>query len=1207
MPSLKASKQGIARIKQARNEKGWTVNDPKWLDEASKVLGINREEKGYRAEGISEGTWSRFRAGEQPINTQAFQAYCQVLGLNWEEIVDRCPTQPTVPLESSDLANQSESDSNYTGRERAIAHPHQDWGEAPDVSIFFGRDDELTTLNQWIVTDKCRLVGLLGMGGIGKTALSVKLAQQISGEFDYLIWRSLRESPQVERILADLINVLSNQQETDLPDTVGERITRVIHYLRSWRCLLVLDNAESILQGGTPAGQYREGYQGYGDLLKRVGESTHQSCLVFTSREKPREIATIAGKTRPVRVLQLTGLSVLEGRQIFTEHGSFFGSEDEWRVVIEHYGGNPLALNIAASVIQEVLNGDLSRLIKNYLEQGKVVFDDIRDLLERQFNRLSPSEKEVMYWLAINREPVSDSELQEEIVSSGTQQELLEALTSLRRRSLIEQSALSFTQQPAIMEYMTNRLINQVCEEIVNGEIALFNCHALIKAQAKDYVRETQIRLILKPVIDRLIHTLGSQKTLESHLNQILSTLREQSPLRPGYAGGNVLNMLGQMQTNLTNHDFSSLTIRQADLRGVYLPYVNMANSKLEKSVFSLSFVNILSVAFSPDGTLLATGDTNGEIRLWQVADEQLLRTCKGHTNWVRAVAFSPDGRILASGSTDQTVRLWDTATGNCLHTLAKHKNWVWSVSFSSDSKTLASGSDDKTVRIWDVATGECVKTLLEHTHLVRSVAFGSDSSTLVSASVDKIVKLWDVQTGQCLKSWQECNNKVRSIAFRLDEDKLAIGTDDNKVILLDVRTGEHLKTFLGHTNRVWSVAFSPDGKNLVSGSADHTVKLWDIHTGQCLNTLREDGHRVRSLAFSPDGHTLASGSDDQRVSLWDIRDGKRLKTLQGYTQRVWSVAFSPDGQTLVSGSDDHRIRLWDVSTGECRQTLSRHTGRVRSVAFSPDGGTIASASNDQKIILWDVCTGKCRVTLSGHKDWVSSIAFSRRDGTKLVSASDDKTVRLWDVRAGKSVKSLGEHTDWIWSVDLSPDGSILANASEDKQVLLWDVNTDECIKTLQGHKDKVRSVAFSPNGQILASGSDDQTIKLWDIGTGQCLQTLEGHSSQIRSVAFSPNSQILASGSDDKTVKLWDVHTGQCLQNCEEHTHPVWSVTFSPDGYTVASGSEDETIKLWDVNTGYCLKTLRALRPYEGMNITGVTGLTEATIATLIDLGAVG
>lgn len=270
---------------------------------------------------------------------------------------------------------------NFVSAKETTANIHCDWGEAVDVTAFYGRTEELNTLKQWIVGDRCRLVALLGMGGIGKTALSVKLAEQIQDEFEYLIWRSLHNAPPLQEILVNLIQFLSNQQVTEatLPKDLDSRISRLIEYLRSSRCLLVLDNAETILRDGDRAGYYREGYSGYGELFKRVGEARHTSCLVLTSREKPKEFVLLEGETLPVRSLQLTGLKAAEGREVFRVKGSFTGSESECNILIEHYAGNPLAKMVAAG-IQELLDSNISEFLR-FLEQGTLVFDDIYDLL----------------------------------------------------------------------------------------------------------------------------------------------------------------------------------------------------------------------------------------------------------------------------------------------------------------------------------------------------------------------------------------------------------------------------------------------------------------------------------------------------------------------------------------------------------------------------------------------------------------------------------------------------------------------------------------------------------------------------------------------------------------------------------------------------------------------------------------------------------
>jgi WD40 repeat protein len=1093
-----------------------------------------------------------------------------------------------------------------------------DWGDATFTSAFYGRTQELTTLQQWILNERCRLVSLLGMGGIGKTALSVKLAEQIQEDFEYVIWRSLREAPPINTIVANLIQVLSDQQETEnnLPEKLSDKISRLVDYLQNNRCLVILDNVESILRSGSRAGQYREGYEGYGELFKQLGEANHQSCLVLTSREIPKEVALLKGQTLPVRSLQLSGLKVDEGQEILKVKG-LSAAEEEWKAIIKLYTGNPLALKIVATTIEDVFDGNVTE----FLQQNTAVFGDIRDILDQQFERLSDVEKEIMYWLVINREPVSLSQLREDIVLPIPPQKLLEALESLVRRSLIEKatlreelrstpklvekSAATFTLQPIVMEYVTQVLIELVCGEIETHNIDLFRCHALMKATAKDYVRETQIRLILQAVINGLLTVFRSKKNLVNQLTQILARQREESPLEPGYTAGNVLNLLSHLKTDLSGYDFSHLAVWQADLRNVKLHDVNFQNANLAKSVFAETFGGILSVAFSPNGELLALGDTNGEIRLYQVSDWKQLLTCKGHTKWVVSVAFSPDSRTFASSSTDYTVKLWDVSTGECLQALQGHDNEVWSVAFSPDGNTLASASDDQTMKLWSVQTGECKRTFQGHTSWVCSVAFSADGQTLVSGSDDHTIKVWNINTSECLKTFHGHNDGIRSITVSPDGKILVSGSEDQTVKLWDINTGECLKTFHGHSNEVYSLAFSPQGDLLASGSFDQTVKLWDVSTGECLKTLQGHSSWIFSVAFSSKGDILATGSYDQTVRLWSVHTGECLKTFQGYTNQLLSVAFCPNGQMLGSGSHDFSVRLWDVNTGQVLQTFLGHRAVVHSVAFSPNGQTLVSGSDDQTVRLWDVNTGQVLQTFQGHRAVVHSVAFSP-NGQTLASGSNDQTVRLWDVSTGQALRTFLGHNAAVWSVAFSPQGTMLASGALDQTIKLWDVSTGECKRTLEGHTNWAWSVAFSPDSELLASTSPDGTLRLWSISTGKCERILHTNTGWLQSVTFSPDSRTLATSSQDYTVKLWDVSTGQCFRTLQGHTGWVWSVAFCCDNQTLASGSEDETIRMWNIATGECLKTLKAEKPYKRMNIMGVTGLTTATIATLKVLGAV-
>jgi WD40 repeat protein len=1122
---------------------------------------------------------------------------------------------------------------------------YQDWGDAPDVFGFVGRSDELAMLEQWITHDRCRLVSLFGMGGMGKTSLAVVLAKRLQDQFDYVVWRSFRNAPSIQSVLSDLLEFFAAQQGPRvIPNDLNQSFLCLIEYLRQYRCLIVLDNFETVLPGDALT-NFKA------CVLEHFLDLPHQSCILVTSREKSDTIAWKEGATLPIRSLHLRGLNATEGQAIFAPKGTFSASESDWQTLVHYYAGNPLALKMVAAAIGELFSSNITEFLQ-ILKQNTLVFDDIRSLLDHQFNRLSTYEKEVMYWLAIHREVLSFSELQQDLLLPDAKRKLPETLKALRHRFLIEKSPDGFTQQPVIMEYLTEKIVEQACQEIVTEESEFLTSHALMKAQTKDYLRESQKRLILESIIERLSTTLRSQE-IEQHCDRILQKLQAQYPNSTGYAAGNLINLLCCLKIDLTGRDFSYLTISQAYLQDVSLNGVNFAHSNLARSVFVETLGNIWSVAFSPDGTLLAASDTGGEIHFWQVNDGKKILTCKGHSHWVCTIAFI-DNQTLVSGSADHTLKLWDVATGECLQTFHGHEDWVISVAFFPQHRLVASSGVDRTIKLWNIDTGQCLQTLQEHRHWVCTIAFSPNGQWLVSGSDDHCLKLWDIKTGQCLRTYQGHTSHVRAVAIAPSSEMIASGGDDGTIKLWDISTGDCITTLKGHLNPVRSLVFNPDGRTLASASEDHTLKLWDMAEHGCLKTLQGHTAHVRTLAFSPDGQTLASGSADQTVKLWHGHTGQCLKTLQGYTNFVLSIAFSSDGQTLASGSADHTVKLWQLppsqekqgsNTAEPSSLLDRpsipeksnphssprilkgHSDWVLSVAFSPDGETVASGSFDQTIRLWHRASGECLKVLRGHKNWIHSVAFSP-DGQLLASGSSDQTIQLWDGQTGDRLATFRGHTSHVWSVAFSPDGQFLASGGDACVVKLWNLAGD-CLYTLQGHTHRVYSIAFSPDGRTLVSSSVDQTVKLWDVsqlalgeapqeigiinigsGTGAGIGRsqkveLEGIG-WVKSIAFSPDGQTLASSNTQPVVKLWQVATGCCMQVMRGHSSRIWSIVFSPNGQILASGSEDGTIRLWHRETGECLGIFRNPRPYEEMNITNVMGITEAQRRMFKALGAI-
>jgi WD40 repeat protein len=1180
MPSVKASEQGLVQIRSAIALKNWTMSDDRWSLEASKILepSKNWEELELFAVGCSKSTRERLLEGT-PIQKRAFNAFCQALGIKPDDVAH---------------------------------YLREDWGKAPDVQTFHGRQEELVTLKQWIVRDRCRLINIVGFagigktslvrGGIGKTDLSLQLARKVRENFEYLIWRRLLNAPPLEILLTELIEFVCDNRETELATTTDGLIAQLLQHLKQRRCLLILDNIESILKSKDGAGSYRSGYEGYGNFFQRIGTSEHQSCLLLTSRVKPRDIEQME-EVHLVRSLELDGLDTAAGRAIFQDIGrannvDFYGTESDWSRLISFYSGNPLALEVTARHILRQYDGNLTEFLKHDLR----VFGTIRDFLNWHFERLTAAEKNVLYWLALNREAVTIAELKQDLVSAVERKHLPETLDALERQIPIEKNANRRTLQPVLIEYLSEKAIAEVCQEIESGKLQILNNHALIKASAEDYIKDSQIRLILLPIIERLNEIgLELQNSLENRLSRLLKNINRQIP---GYTAGNLINLMRHAGIDLEGYDFSKLTIWQADLQDLNLHQVNFAECKFANSSLTQNFGGVQGIAFSPNRDLFAVGDTTGGIRLFRLEDRKPYLYLEGHgkdLSVITEVTFSPDGQMLASSSIDSTVKIWNTDTGKCLKTFTGKQQWIWSVAFSPDGQTVASGGEDGTITLWNIHTDER-RFLQGHHFWVWSLAFHPRQNILASASYDRSIRLWDIDTEKCLKIFEGHQHILMAVDFHPNGKILASGSFDRTIKIWNILTGECLRTLKGHAKEVYCVAFSSDGQILASGSSDRTIKIWNILTGECLRTLRGHIQNISMLDFAPEQNILATGDNNQVLKLWDVDEGKCLKTWQGYTDFILTTAMSPDGKLLASGSSDKTVRIWNLESGKSI-SIGTHDNWVWMVDFSPDGQTLVSCSKDETIKLWDVSTGKCQKTIQDYTKCFS-VKFNS-NGELFASGNQDGTIYFWDSSTGENLRCIQAHSLWIWAIAFSPDDKLLASGSADTTIKIWDVETGECLLNLS-NPNKVLSVAFHPNGRLIAGG-DGKLIKLWDVQTGELIQTFAGHTNTVTSLLFDSEGDMLISGGDsvDSTIRIWSVDTAKCIQVLEGHEASVRAIALTPDRQTLVSSSTDGTIRQWDLETGQTQKILRSERPYEEMNIADIQGLTVAQKETLRALGA--
>jgi WD40 repeat protein len=525
-------------------------------------------------------------------------------------------------------------------------------------------------------------------------------------------------------------------------------------------------------------------------------------------------------------------------------------------------------------------------------------------------------------------------------------------------------------------------------------------------------------------------------------------------------------------------------TTRILDFDGKLLAEFKVFEEVLRNS-YGLFFSPVLSMVFSPDAKLLATGMRNNTIRLWDLQGN-LIKEFKGHEGGVNSVAFSPNGQFIASGADDNTIRLWDLQ-GNLIKEFKGHQQSVKSVIFSPNGQFIASGANDNTVRLWDLK-GNLIEEFKGHQKGVNSVAFSPNGQFIASGGDDNTVRLWDLQ-------------------------------------------GNLIEKMKGHEQSVKGVAFSLDGLSIFSSSDDETVRVWDLQSS-FIREFKEHWPNVRSITFNRDGNLIATASENKAGRIWDLQ-GNLIVRLEGHQDWVTSIAFSPDSQLLFTSSWDKKIRIWNRQGSLIRQ-FKAYDEYINDMIVSPNGKLIATVPMGDTVKLWDI-KGNLLKQFKFKKSIFLTINFSHN--SKLLAMGLSREVgRLEGIQGqdlvlavvldldGNIVTKLKGHKKDVRSVAFSPDDQLVATASEDGTTRVWDLKGN-LIRELKGHEGSVNSVVFSPDGQLIATGSNDRTIRLWDL-KGNVVREFRGHRRGVSTIAFSPDGKYLVSGASDGTARLWRVET---------------------------------------------------------------------------------
>ena len=1107
-----------------------------------------------------------------------------------EHIKEAMPPQQKPVISTSDAGGYEYVLASYPERAAELLRQRQRVtvvNERPHTYIplqrkasFQARPDEFETLEHLLLpstTDNTSsphvaLIGVLGMGGIGKTQLAAEFAHRYKERFaGGVFWMpaigtTLADWQRQFADLAEKTDYLRADDDITHPENETKRARHLCHYLAQHPdALLILDNVENtnLVQTALPT---------------LAGEEAH-CVLLYTSRNT---IAPSGVKKHIVERLPVEGaltlllthrLALLPNALVENTHDA---EGQAARAICQYVDYLPLALTLLRDLLQdEYLT--LTHLAEQLQQRGAfeitqsddesearlfstfhLSWDKIRDVRAQRLFKLAayfPEATAIPLWLLGLASGLGET-------GNTTLEPLGRARLQLQRWSMIE--VLTDQQirlHPLLREFgrrlvahdeQKNTLLQEAGQHLVSEftdinklekralEKGYWQCLEQVQA-AYQYVQILNANNIEQ--LERIERWLARDSSL-------LSTDKLWPENLPGLFYQQLHNHMIEAGEQVTSISQPKIWIRQTEQVGI------------EDDTLLREFkhpMSVTCVAYSPDGHTIATGCDDGIARLWDVASGRIIIEFRGHVFGISCLTFSPDGTKIATGADDAITQVWDVASGKQLQHLQgsiQESYWghrIQSVAFSPNGERIATTLEDGIGHIWDIASGKEIATLLkEHVH-IKSMRFTDDNEAVISCNRDSIY-LWDVNYESIVKVLaEEMFGRTFHKLLSLNTDLIVVGSEQ-----IDK-----------HSDLDFNI---PEMK----------IRVWNVESKEVLAEMQEPNSegsltsRIIDATISPDGTMIVVALGERLVHMWDMRNSTTTRTLCRHVGYIAATVFSPNDDTLVTASEDRTVRLWRIPSIKNATGAGTSHNITTSIRFSQDGAKLATGTVYGITYLWNTQARNLVTTLQEPHSSINSLSFSP-DGTSIAIGSS-YLLKILDIATGKVKREIG----YLWPVEeanqsllnnitvacFSPDGTIIAGCDTHDRLELLNAMNGHLIAQLEGHRGEVHLLAFSSDETRLVSGSDDGTARIWNILDYTTIAILKNHLGSVTSLCVSPDNTLVATASLHGVVHIWSMQDGKelALLRREGSDAPL-SMAFSPDGNLLLVNDRYANTSLWKMD----------------------------------------